>query len=62
MNFGVRIVRRRADGYHELESLFLPLDLADELRLEVEPAPALRIALAVDPPDGQVIARGIRSN
>ena len=50
----MRIVRRRADGYHELESLFLPLDLADELRLEVEPAPALRIALAVDPPGGQV--------
>lgn len=54
MNFGLRVVGRRADGYHELESLFLPLDLADELGIEVEPAPALRIALAVDPPGGHV--------
>ena len=28
INLGLRVMRRRADGYHELESLFLPLDLA----------------------------------
>jgi 4-diphosphocytidyl-2-C-methyl-D-erythritol kinase len=39
------VVGRRSDGYHELESLFLPLDLADEVALEVEEAPATRVVL-----------------
>jgi 4-diphosphocytidyl-2-C-methyl-D-erythritol kinase len=42
------VVGRRPDGYHELESLFLPLDLADELELELEPAGASRVSLRLD--------------
>ena len=34
LNLGLRVVGRRADGYHELESLIVPLDLGDELDLE----------------------------
>ena len=57
INLGLRVLRRRADGYHELESLFLPLDLADEIRVAVEPAPraSVRLRLAPTPlsvPDG----------
>ena len=33
VNLGLRIVGRRADGYHELESLFAPIDLADAIAL-----------------------------
>ncbi len=39
------MVGRRSDGYHELESLFLPLDLSDEVALEVEEAAATRVVL-----------------
>jgi len=48
INFGLRLVGRRPDGYHELESIFLPLDLADELRLDLIPAARPRVTLAVE--------------
>jgi 4-diphosphocytidyl-2-C-methyl-D-erythritol kinase len=49
INFGLRVVGRRVDGYHELDSVFLPLDLVDEVWLE--PAPGgLALALAGDAP------------
>jgi 4-diphosphocytidyl-2-C-methyl-D-erythritol kinase len=51
INLGLRILGRRADGYHELESVFAPLDLADEIELEVAPAarPDVQLALAGTP-------------
>jgi len=54
VNFGLRVVGRRPDGYHLLESVFLPLDLADELALAAEPAAAIRIALTLEHGDGEV--------
>ncbi len=36
INFGLRIVGRRDDGYHLLESLFVPLTLADEVSISFE--------------------------
>lgn len=47
MNLGLRILGRRADGYHELESLFAPLDWGDALELRVVPGGrGVRIAVA----------------
>ena len=45
LNLGLRVVGRRADGTHELESLIVPLDLADALCVEVaeESAPGPRV-------------------
>ncbi len=33
LNLGLRVIGRRADGFHELDSLFAHLDLADDLTL-----------------------------
>ena len=35
LNLGLRILGRREDGYHELESLFVPLDLHDSVRVRL---------------------------
>ena len=35
INLCLRVLGRRLDGYHEIDSLLLPLDLADEVRLEL---------------------------
>jgi 4-diphosphocytidyl-2-C-methyl-D-erythritol kinase len=58
VNLGLRITGRRPDGYHLLESLFVPIDVQDdvevslsdgprrtELTLEADPAAALPAAL-----------------
>ena len=49
VNLGLRITGMRPDGNHELESVFVPLDLGDEVVIEVEPAPVSSVALALDP-------------
>jgi len=45
VNLGLRILGRRPDGLHELESLFAPLDLADALELRISPARERTVAL-----------------
>ncbi|MEA2624529.1 MAG: 4-diphosphocytidyl-2-C-methyl-D-erythritol kinase [Candidatus Binatota bacterium] len=36
VNLGLAVLCRRSDGYHEIDSLFVPVDLRDEIRLTVE--------------------------
>ena len=54
INLFLRVVGRRADGYHELDSVFVPVSLCDRVRVEirVEPSSAADtvIALACDRP------------
>jgi 4-diphosphocytidyl-2-C-methyl-D-erythritol kinase len=35
INLFLRVVGRRADGYHELDSVFVPVSLCDQLRVEI---------------------------
>jgi 4-diphosphocytidyl-2-C-methyl-D-erythritol kinase len=47
LNLGLRILSRRPDGYHELASVFAPLDLADEIELEIASSARPRVELAL---------------
>jgi 4-diphosphocytidyl-2-C-methyl-D-erythritol kinase len=50
INLFLRVTGRRANGYHELDSVFLPISLADEIRLEISSAEETSIALNCDAP------------
>lgn len=52
LNLGLRIVGRRADGYHLLETLFHALELHDDLELQRTQGP---IALAVTAEDAALL-------
>jgi 4-diphosphocytidyl-2-C-methyl-D-erythritol kinase len=43
INLSLRVLGRRADGYHEIESLVAFADIADVLRLQVDDADSLEI-------------------
>lgn len=48
VNLGLRVLGRRPDGYHELDSLFWPLAAPrDELRLRLRPEPGIAVRCAV---------------
>lgn len=34
INLGLRVIRKRPDGYHDLSTVFLPVPLCDELEIE----------------------------
>ncbi len=49
LNLGLRIFPRRPDGFHDIESWFVPLTLADSLT--ITESPTLRISLTDAPAD-----------
>jgi 4-diphosphocytidyl-2-C-methyl-D-erythritol kinase len=53
LNLGLRVLGRRPDGYHLIESLFAPIDLADEVVLTISPSRAS----SPGPPAGGAAAR-----
>ena len=39
LNLGLRVLGQRSDGYHLIESLFVPIDLVDDVTLTISPGP-----------------------
>ncbi len=62
INLGLRITRKRPDGYHDIETLFYPVSLSDALEFVVSPVPVTKDILTLtgintgsDPEDNLVI-------
>jgi 4-diphosphocytidyl-2-C-methyl-D-erythritol kinase len=57
LNLDLRVFGRRADGYHELRTIFQTVSLKDRLTIEFEPAKRTRIEVksSVDIPDNVVV-------
>jgi 4-diphosphocytidyl-2-C-methyl-D-erythritol kinase len=45
INLFLRVTGRRADGYHELDSIFVPISLCDRIAIEVRPAATSSVTL-----------------
>jgi 4-diphosphocytidyl-2-C-methyl-D-erythritol kinase len=48
INLFLRVTGRRGNGYHELDSVFLPVSIHDRLDIELRPAPSASVHLRCD--------------
>jgi 4-diphosphocytidyl-2-C-methyl-D-erythritol kinase len=55
INIGLRLLSRRPDGYHEIESFFHTLAWGDHVHLEPADDIAVSVEIAPDSPDGAAI-------
>jgi 4-diphosphocytidyl-2-C-methyl-D-erythritol kinase len=63
LNLSLAVLGRRPDGFHEIESLLVPVDLADTLTLRADGPPGIRLAVRFDgllaAPRGMPLARDV---
>jgi len=50
INLFLRVTGRRADGYHQLDSIFVPVSISDRITIEIRPASAATVSLRCDLP------------
>ena len=48
INLFLRVVGRRPDGYHELDSIFVPVSLGDSVAVEMRPGSESKVTLQCD--------------
>jgi len=48
LNLGLRVVGKRADGYHELVSLFVPLDFGDDVEIAISESTTLAVEIELE--------------
>ena len=51
INLGLRVLGRRPDGYHNIQTVFQSVDLSDDVEVEFRPAKRRTISLHCDQPD-----------
>ena len=66
INLFLRVTARRADGYHELDSIFAPVSLYDRVNLELRLSPNCAVLLRCDhtnlgPDDDNLAVRAARA-
>jgi len=66
INLFLRVTGRRGDGFHELDSVFMPVSLADEIRLEIRAADDPSVVVSCNIPElarsgNNLAARAARS-
>src|SRR5439155_972038 len=65
INISLRVLGRRDDGYHDIESLIVPVSLADELTVRADPELRLSVhgeyADAVPLDDDNLVVRAART-
>jgi 4-diphosphocytidyl-2-C-methyl-D-erythritol kinase len=66
INLFLRVVGRRPDGYHELDSIFVPVSISDRITIEVRPAPSSSVTLecnitSLGDPQSNLASRAARS-
>jgi 4-diphosphocytidyl-2-C-methyl-D-erythritol kinase len=63
LNLSLAVLDRRADGFHEIESLMVPVDLADTLSVTAGGPPGIRLRVRfagpLATPRGRVLARDV---
>jgi 4-diphosphocytidyl-2-C-methyl-D-erythritol kinase len=63
LNLSLAVLERRPDGFHEIESLMVPVDLADTLAVTAGGPPGIRLAVRfagpLATPRGRVLARDV---
>ena len=63
LNLSLAVLERRTDGFHEIESLMVPVDLADTLSVTAGGSPGIRLRVRfagpLATPRGRVLARDV---
>jgi 4-diphosphocytidyl-2-C-methyl-D-erythritol kinase len=57
LNLSLAVGEREDDGYHRLDSLAVPLKLADELALSASPGGGIELSVTADPPGSSDLPR-----
>ncbi len=63
LNLFLHVTGRRGDGYHDLQTVFQLIDLADEIQIEVRPDGVIQRQAGADgvPPEADLVVRAARA-
>ena len=53
INLGLNIVSKRPDGYHNLETVFYPVDLSDDIEITELPTSECQLSISGTPIEGE---------